>query len=192
MPAAISAIETRDERGRGLRVEFLRERDRYGHRVSVVSDGREATLLVSQEGSDEDHWPPSPPLQQLSIEEREAGRHVALLLGMAGKSHWSLSVEPGSQPLSFVFDVACRLRDNPGYLGSTYQFHGHADPSSDGCLIASSSARLWLGPVAFDHNASTISRDPQRQLLLVEPQRMLRSALLVRWRYEVRWIWRSD
>jgi len=112
--------------GKGLRLELLRQSDRYSHRI-VSADG--TPLLTSIEGSDQDVWPPSPPLQQLSIEEIRPGVEVALLVGMAGKSHWSVSIEPLADKCGFVFDVACRLREAAGWLGSSYTQPVSAPPS---------------------------------------------------------------
>ncbi|WP_145054388.1 hypothetical protein [Lignipirellula cremea] len=99
-------------------VEFERQQDRFAHRI-LWRPGKTAApwVLASVEGADTDNWPPSPPLQQLSIEE-QAGRPIALLVGMAGKSHWSMSVEPTDQGM--LFDVACRQGVETGKLGSSY------------------------------------------------------------------------
>lgn len=109
-----------------LRVEFFWQTDRYAHRL-VASDG--ATLLTSIEGTDEDIWPPSPPLQQLSVEELRPGTEVMLLVGMAGKSHWSVSIEPQADSAGFIFDVACRLREPARWVGSSYRIANSAQPS---------------------------------------------------------------
>jgi hypothetical protein len=78
------------------RVEFFRLRDRVAHRVIV----------------------------QVSI-ETIGDRDVALLVGMAGKSHWSLSVDIDADRGSIRFDAACRIAVPPESLGSTY--NGPAD-----------------------------------------------------------------
>ncbi len=109
-----------------LRVRFYWHVDRYAHEVSRRIDGNWRPLLVSVEGSPEEDWPASPPFQSLHIDERDDGRTLALLVGMAGKSHWSASIEieAREQELSpcVSFDVACRIHDcPPGPLVSTYQ-----------------------------------------------------------------------
>ncbi len=80
-----------------------------------------ATCLTSEEGDDRDQWPLSPPLQQSSMETAAHGRNIALLVGMAGKSHWSVSVECDPATSSLVFDVACRVGRQPRWLGTTYR-----------------------------------------------------------------------
>src|SRR6185295_18953513 len=94
-----------------LAVNFEKRLDRYAHRIALVCDSETTPLAESVEGWPEDDWPPSPALQQLQMEDRprqsphphplpkgEGEDHaVALLVGMAGHSHWSLGVEPASE-----------------------------------------------------------------------------------------------
>jgi len=108
--------------GVALRIEFRRAQDRYAQWISAIeSDGREMPLLASFEGTAADEWPPSPPLQSLSIEEIAPGRRAALLVGMAGRSHWSASIEPVAGETAFVFDLACRTSEACPLLGSSYR-----------------------------------------------------------------------
>ena len=120
-------IETSGENGFHLRVEFEWQLDRYGHSISIVDpSGAVTPLLRSIEGGAEDDWPPSPPLQTLSIEKLPDARTVALLVGMAGRSHWSASVEPQNGEARIIFDMACRYALDAQYprpprlLGSCY------------------------------------------------------------------------
>jgi hypothetical protein len=39
---------------------------------------------------------------------------------MAGTSHWSVSVETDTARAEMVFDVACRISQQPRFLGSSY------------------------------------------------------------------------
>lgn len=108
-----------------LELRFHQEGDRQAHSLFWIRDGEAVPILRSLEGDDQSVWPPSPPLQQLSIEHRASG-DVALLVGMAGKSHWSLSVESLSAG-RLRFEAACRLSPadahqpaHTRWLGSTY------------------------------------------------------------------------
>jgi hypothetical protein len=105
----------------GLRVVFFRQGDRYAHRVEVFDAARSEWFAVceSLEGAPDDDWPPSPPLQQLHVEDRPTGR-VILLVGMAGRTHWSAAVEAAADRKSITFDVAARYHTPPKYLGSNY------------------------------------------------------------------------
>ena len=120
-------IQSLDEQGWGLRAVFFRPQsaqDRWGHVIATVgpSPGGEnvTARLVSHEGAGRDGWPLSPPLQSLAIERRPEGA-VALLVGMAGQSHWSASFEALADR-RLKIDIACRLGAGAGEsrLGSRY------------------------------------------------------------------------
>ncbi|MEX2025789.1 MAG: hypothetical protein WEH44_00790, partial [Pirellulaceae bacterium] len=126
MTAASTVLECPINDGHKLRVEFFKNGDRYAHRLAAVlvdDAGRETVIPLAEsvECDNDDPWPPSPPLQSLSIEELAGGRTAALLVGMAGRSHWSASVEvvPGSG--STKFQLASRFTTVPDRLGSTYR-----------------------------------------------------------------------
>ena len=101
-----------------LQVRFFWQHDRFAHELSLSDGEWTVPLLQSLEGSADDAWPPSPPLQSLHVESR-GDMQVALAVGMAGASHWSASVEVNSDGLRF--DIACRVRGEPRALGSCYR-----------------------------------------------------------------------
>jgi hypothetical protein len=106
--------------GDAWRVRFVHRDDRYAHVIEVAeADGFHA-VLESIEGTASDAWPPSPPLQDLHI-ERHGDVQVALLVGRAGRSHWSLSIALDRASQTIDFDAACRTSDLPVWLGSTYR-----------------------------------------------------------------------
>lgn len=107
-------------------VEFAREADRYRHEVVICTGESWQTVLASVEGAADDEWPPSPPLQELHIEPRTLGNEVALLVGRAGRSHWSLSVESDVARGALIFDVACRSSSAANRLQSSYLIRGPA------------------------------------------------------------------
>lgn len=101
-------------------LSFHWQEDRWGHSLSLVtSDSRRVVMLASNEGTAQQAWPPSPPLQALHFQTLPDGRQVALLVGMAGRSHWSASVEPTCPKPGLRFDFACRHPAQPGWIGST-------------------------------------------------------------------------
>lgn len=106
--------------GGGLRIEFRRSGDRFGHAIVSTRGAAAAEVLSSIEGPVDQVWPASPPLQELHIEDRPGNVKVALLVGMAGTSHWSLSCSLDPASSSATFDVACRAREQPIWLGSSY------------------------------------------------------------------------
>lgn len=107
--------------GQGLRVDFFYLGDRHAHRILLASADQQRRWLDSLEGDAAALWPASPPLQQLVIESRADG-DVALLLGMAGRSHWSMSVMAMAGG-GLWFDVACRPQGASPRLASTYRTH---------------------------------------------------------------------
>lgn len=120
----MDSLVSRIDDHRHLELRFERQGDRHSHVIFLVEAGRARRAVQSIEGDNQAAWPPSPPLQQLSMESRASGE-VGLLVGMAGRSHWSLSVESlaGGE---FRFDAAVRLAedvdsDESRWLGSTYQ-----------------------------------------------------------------------
>jgi hypothetical protein len=103
-----------------LRVEFTKAADRWSHVISLAGQPTGERLL-SLEGDPTDLWPASPPFQELSQETLPDGRVVIFLVGKAGGSHWSASVEAAADPPRLVFDVACRATAAPARLGSSYR-----------------------------------------------------------------------
>jgi hypothetical protein len=105
-----------------LRLNFRWLGDRYGQLISLITSGGVThALLESMEGSDNDDWPFSPPLQSLSIQTPAGKCTAALLVGAAGKSYWSASIEAADNGPALVFDIACRHGERPGWLGSRYR-----------------------------------------------------------------------
>ena len=106
----------------GLRVHMVWKDDRYQHCVDWVAGDQTFRLLESVEGVGDDLWPPSPALQQLTVEQRTQSRQVGLMVGMAGNSHWSISIENDPLERSMLFEVACRVADTEaGNLQTTYK-----------------------------------------------------------------------
>ncbi|KAA5545220.1 hypothetical protein FYK55_06020 [Roseiconus nitratireducens] len=140
----------------GDTVSFVWHGDRFVHTVRLGS------FSVASESADSDPtWPTSPPIQQLSIETL-GGHPVALGVGGAGQSHWSLSVEPTTD--GFLFDCACRVKQQPGWLGSSY-------PTQPGLSILA-------------HDGSVIRQDEAG--VRIEPSPVLSDAGTYRWKYEIR------
>ncbi len=112
-------VETIRPDGVGLFVGFVRHNDRFGHVISLVQGDDFIPLFVSIEGDDQQEWPESPPLQEIHLEPRR-DQSVALLVGKAGATHWSVAVEPTAKPGTITFAVACRMQDYPRQICSRY------------------------------------------------------------------------
>ncbi len=67
------------------------------------------------------NWPASPVFTEVSLVETASGPAL-LAVGRAGRSHFSasLAAAPDSSD-TIVAELACRLHEPPGWLGSTYQ-----------------------------------------------------------------------
>jgi hypothetical protein len=173
----MTTLDATDSAGLVLRVRFTRERDRYAHAILAVEPcGREHLLLESVEGTPDDEFPRSPPLQSLSIEELAPGRRAALLVGMAGGSHWSASIEAVPGHAALIFDVACRVSagrktPDPLALASTYAQH-HAD-----------SWRARVIPQNVVPGATLVARRAER--IAIEPAPVTITTPTVRWRYAI-------
>lgn len=109
-----------------LRLSLTRQADRYAHAIEYVEHGRVLWRLTTVEGRADEDWPASPALQDLRLEQRD-GQQLALLVGQAGRSHWSLSAELDSAAACLILDVACRVRGQPDRLGSQYQIFPEAE-----------------------------------------------------------------
>ena len=106
--------------GGQIRLRFERVNDRYRHSIELHRDNTFVPVWESCEGTAEELWPASPPLQELHFEDR-GNVQVAMLVGRAGKSHWSLSVTLDPAADELLFDAACRSGEVPIWLGSTYR-----------------------------------------------------------------------
>ncbi len=106
--------------GDRLQLRFARCGDRWEHAVEFREAGRTVWQLNSVEGTADDVWPASPPFQSLEMHSHPDGRTFALLVGMAGASHWSASIETDPIRERIIFDVACRIKTEPKSLGSSY------------------------------------------------------------------------
>jgi hypothetical protein len=187
--------------GVGVRVRFVWLGDRYGHQIEVVDGSLTRTVLESVEGGEEANWPPSPPLQHVNISwiasDTQHG-HVAMLVGGAGNSHWSMcvSVRDGNKDVfnntsgtELFFDVACRVHDAPGFLGSTYRVPfqqvivsdrlncAFVPPDGPGLVVVPQDAQLG---VKERHTQSPILRCKATDIRLAELPATLR------WRYAIR------
>ncbi|MGI9430503.1 MAG: hypothetical protein ACR2NM_17715 [Bythopirellula sp.] len=115
MPESVAFLrEAVDSQGNGLRVEFTKPADRFGHTVLGVRGGEVVPILCSIEGTPEDFAPPSPPLTELHQQPS-----LTFLTGATSIAHWSMSVEVVEGGI--WFDVACRAKRQPPVLGSAYQ-----------------------------------------------------------------------
>ena len=105
-----------------LLLEFALQGDRFATRLRHESSGD--YLFESIEGiaseTDNANWPRSSPLQEVVPQTDSDGNYLAGI-GRAGKGHWSVIIRPLSDRLGFDFDFACRVKETPIWLGSSYR-----------------------------------------------------------------------
>ena len=110
-------------RRQSIRLRFDWQEDRWAHHLIVPSELLETEIMSSVEGTPDQTWPPSAPLQDVSRHALEQGEAI-LCVGMAGKSHWSasFSAQAHGQTCQIKADLAClqkAIAPN-AQLGSTY------------------------------------------------------------------------
>ena len=114
-------LETKAVNGRHLRCTFSSAGETFAHAIEWSDGDATHSVLTSVDGQRESAWPASPPWQELHVHEQADGSPAVMLVGRAGRSHWSMSVTVDSKGDGFLFDVACRLRETPKFLGNTYR-----------------------------------------------------------------------
>ena len=85
----------------------------YAHEIWLgrASDDWMARARLASKGSPQRGLARQPAAAIAALRATRAGApQSALLVGMAGKSHWSVSVELDPAPAGVHFDVACRVR----------------------------------------------------------------------------------
>lgn len=185
--ADLPTLEVTDRGGRCLRATFLWQRDRYTHRIEVLDRGRATVCLTTDEGNADDPWPPSPPLQQYSMEAGGGGKDVVLLVGMAGKSHWSASVEGDTTTASLVFDMACRVARRPYWLGSTYRADlpiALEPPQAPSAVVGDRPVKLIVEPEDAICSASVTQQS--KHVSVIAPLLDALPPFTVRWKYRIR------
>jgi hypothetical protein len=120
-PSTVNPMHCLESPDGSMQVQYRWSDDRFEHRI--LRDGQ--VCLSSVEGDAAQAWPPSPPIQQISLEPIQDAPTL-LGVGGAGRGHWSISVgwqdaDGGKDEGKFCFDIACRSKEIPEFLGSTYQ-----------------------------------------------------------------------
>lgn len=179
-----------------LELRFVPLGDRYAHLFGLVDGEQFTPLFESVEGGESADWPDSPPLQEVHLERRDGAEPLALCVGMAGGSHWSLSVELRPAERLILFDAACRIkqplpREQPPQrfpLGSAY--HGHvpvAMPKEDRVELRHGDDLFVVEALPPEQGAAgrlTMDFDRWR----IEPTGWIEGPLprTLRWRYSLR------
>ena len=166
-----------------LRVRFIRTGDRYAHVIEHEAESRWVELMRSVEGDHASAWPASPPLQYVEINARSADS-TALLVGMSGKSHWSMSMTLNGAARRIECDVACRLREPAGWLGSTYQTPGPMGRCGAKARGVCGNLLLEVSAVPVEIELRT-GGSSENQMLIVPTLNLSQDPQTVRWIYTV-------
>lgn len=88
----------------------------------ILADGQAWRSREGADGpGDDPRWPASPALVEVSLVAAGA-RPAVLGVGVAGRSHFSLSVVAcPDRPDTLLFEAAARIVEPGGWLGSTYE-----------------------------------------------------------------------
>ena len=121
-----------------LSVRYTKFQDRLSHTIGIEIDDSYCAILESIEGSEEDPWPASPPMQQMVEECFTPGANPVLLgVGLSGNGHWSTAIET----IDFKrlkFDIACKNSKSAAAFGSQYRALTHfqlsVQPTSN-CVV---------------------------------------------------------
>jgi hypothetical protein len=154
-----------------LELRFERCGDRFRHQVGLAGGLGSDVVLRSIEGQPDDEWPPSPPLQSMHLATDPNGRRRLMLVGMAGSSHWSMTVEAEVAHDRFHFDVACRVREQPHYLGSRYDALTNSSGLGDRIIAVA------VPPAVVKNESCTI--------VLPRPQPLAELPITIRWQYSI-------
>ncbi len=112
-----------------LSVRYSKLRDRLSHTVGMVVGDSYIPLLESIEGSEEEPWPASPPMQQMVEECFTPGASPVLLgVGLSGNGHWSTAIDTQKNG-RLKFDIACKNTKSSTWFGSQYRLLAPIQPS---------------------------------------------------------------
>jgi hypothetical protein len=162
--------------------------DRYVQTLVLAAHSaakqRETAVLTSVEGDSHQIWPASPPLQDLNFHGLPDGRTAALAVGRAGKSHWSLAWEASRDQPLLVCDVACRVKETPGYLASTWTMADHLSVTQTGGLRIKVDNAIVLVDIE-DQQFATKCEQVGRKVCLLPDSIEFDLPTTVRWRYRI-------
>ena len=174
-----------------LRVRYSKLRDRQSHIIGIAVGEAYVPLLESIEGSEEQPWPESPPMQQMVEECFTPGTSPVLLgVGMSGNGHWSTAIE-SRHDQQLKFDIACKNSKSSTFFGSQYRVLTRVQLSP-----RLSAIELLLDPkklpanfivprIEFDVSIGRLEFSNAERRICVSPNSASSSIQTHRWCYEI-------
>ncbi len=175
-----------------LSVRYFKLRDRLTHSIGVVVGDTFIPVLEAIEGSADDPWPPSPPMQQMVEESFTPDASPVLLgVGLSGNGHWSSAIE-SKECLCLKFDIACKNSKPSTEFGSTYRVLGKIqstmESNSVGIVLATTTlmANNVVTRIDFLVTIGRMDFSDGEGYIKVSPMSNSNSMQTHRWCYEVR------
>jgi hypothetical protein len=169
--------------GHGLSVVLSRIGDRYRHEVLITTD-QARVMLASLEGTSDQAWPPSPPFQELHTHQSNGSIDAVLLIGRAGRGHWSASIEVDHSQEAVLFDIACRSSGPIDWLGNRYRCpvgQAGATVAQPRVLLVGSDLQLHVL-----EGEACVSEEDRMQVLSIAPVWTASSrSQTIRWKYRI-------
>jgi hypothetical protein len=151
-------------------------------------------IMTSCEGTPQDTWPASSPFQQIVREEIGTEKKLVLLaVGMAGKTHWSGTIEGDAMTEAIAMDFAARVNVTPDFLGSTYlindawiaKLQTTADALNQSVTLTHADQNIQLVFDSIGHHVLSIDGKKLRLNFQADFPATKRNQTL-RWRYVIR------
>lgn len=184
-PNTSAELTVGDPNTLGLALRLIWQQDRFGHVIELLRNGQRQPLLSTVADAPQAAWPNNTPLQQASLETID-GRLAILGVGLAGTSHWSLSIETlTGDNVGLRIDCACRCSSIPERLGSRYHWEPEVDCQTDafaGILFRTADACVQVAP---DEEHTLITCSASERLCDIVPESLGDDqAKTIRWCYQ--------
>ena len=175
-----------DGGSRGL-LAFHWHADRYQHFWSFADA---EVQIRSIESGGEDHWPLSPPLQQIHGQSFGDGREVVFGVGMAGRGHWSASFTLVPELQCWIVELACRSAVEPARLLSSYEIlqpGGSIEASDSHRFLIDNQRGISLEAIAPGTLAElTSSTGDASSRIQFQPSQLRGNASTIQWAFRLR------
>ncbi|WP_417739857.1 hypothetical protein [Rosistilla oblonga] len=185
-PNTSAELTAGDPNTLGLALRLVWQEDRFGHAIEQLRGGKRTLLLETLADSAAVPWPANPPLQQASLETID-GRLAILGVGLAGTSHWSISMETlAGDSQGLRIDCACRCTSLPESLGSGYRWAEGVDCQTDafaGILFRADEACVQIAP---DDQQTVATCSSDDRVCEIRPESLGEgNAHTIRWCYQI-------